>query len=89
MILGLILIAPTVWILYFWYKRRNMYRLAAKIPAIKGSSSFIGIAHRLVGDNESKFFFYIVIKRKVNISVYKESKTVKICYNINLNDNKD
>ncbi|CAB3243897.1 unnamed protein product [Arctia plantaginis] len=53
MILSLILITPIVWTLYFWYKRRNLYRLAAKIPSIDGSSSIIGITHRLVGDNET------------------------------------
>ncbi|XP_075970358.1 cytochrome P450 4C1-like [Anticarsia gemmatalis] len=53
MFVWLLLIVPVVWTMCFWYRRRHLYRLAAKIPVIETTLPVIGIAHNLVGDTES------------------------------------
>ncbi|KAL4708421.1 hypothetical protein ACJJTC_019657 [Scirpophaga incertulas] len=52
MFLYLVIIAFFLWIAVFRYKRRNMYKLAAKIPSAGIELPMIGVAHTLAGDTE-------------------------------------
>lgn len=36
------------WYLVFWYRRRNFYKLASKLPELEGLS-FLGIVLKFVG----------------------------------------
>nr|QZP43555.1 cytochrome P450 monooxygenase CYP341A43 [Ephestia elutella] len=52
MILWLVLVALGMWTLVFRYRRRRMYELASKIPGSEDEMPVIGIAHKLIGDDE-------------------------------------
>ncbi|KAL4708370.1 hypothetical protein ACJJTC_019606 [Scirpophaga incertulas] len=52
MFIYLSIVAFLLWTAVFRYKRRNMYKLAAKIPAAGPVFPVIGIAHTLTGDTE-------------------------------------
>ncbi|CAG9785193.1 unnamed protein product [Diatraea saccharalis] len=52
MILTLCCIAFTLWVIAFRYRRRQIYKLASKIPPPKNEMPIIGIAHKFIGDTE-------------------------------------
>ncbi|CAG9785187.1 unnamed protein product [Diatraea saccharalis] len=52
MILTLCCIAFTLWVIAFRYRRRQVYKLASKIPPPTKEMPVIGIAHTLIGDTE-------------------------------------
>ncbi|KOB65322.1 Cytochrome P450, partial [Operophtera brumata] len=54
MIEWLLLLLTVAWTVVFRYRRRNMYRLAATIPALKEELPIIGVAHYLTGNTEGK-----------------------------------
>ncbi|XP_026729859.1 cytochrome P450 4C1-like [Trichoplusia ni] len=52
MFVWLLLFVPVLSVLTFVYRRRNMYRLASKIPAPDDESRLFGVAHKVFGNTE-------------------------------------
>ncbi|KOB70439.1 Uncharacterized protein OBRU01_15358 [Operophtera brumata] len=52
MIVWLLLLLTVAWTVVYRYRRRNMYRLAASMPALKEELPVIGVAHYLTGNTE-------------------------------------
>ncbi|KOB58062.1 Cytochrome CYP341A13, partial [Operophtera brumata] len=50
----LLLLLTVAWTVVYRYRRRNIYRLAASIPAPKEELPVIGVAHVLTGNTEGK-----------------------------------
>ncbi|KAL4708377.1 hypothetical protein ACJJTC_019613 [Scirpophaga incertulas] len=68
MFLYLSIVALLLWTAVFRYRRRNMYKLAAKIPSAGNDLPVIGIAHSLAGDTEDimttlQYYSYNAMKR--------------------------
>lgn len=61
MLAWFIVFISLAWFVVFRYRRRNMYKLAAKLPDMKDAMPIIGIAHSLVGNTEGELVSFKVL----------------------------